>query len=193
MLLTNITYPFLLRSCISFFHIMYEKKCLYAPVPKFHWPLKNLFFRLSQLIAPVFQPTFGSNLSTYSSLFCHSHMRLCVYQGPEIGAEYSYLLRTLTCSYPICQKLKYYNHNNWGPVICKMMRRFEIWPQNINQITYDPLLDKNFDNFAISVFFQFSTGFLPQKGVKCYSISISRPNLNPLIILHIKGPQYLWF
>ena len=35
------------------------------------------------------------------------------------------------------------NNIKWGPKRCEMMTGFQIWPQNSNRITFDPLLDKN--------------------------------------------------
>ena len=32
------------------------------------------------------------------------------------------------------------NDVKWGPITCKMMRGFRIWPQNSNRITFDHLL-----------------------------------------------------
>ena len=37
------------------------------------------------------------------------------------------------------KKSKCENHAKCGPTICKMMRGFEIWPQNSNRIIIDPL------------------------------------------------------
>ena len=74
------------------------------------------------------------------------------------------------------QKSKCKNHVKWGPIICKMMPGFQIWPQNSNRITFDLLWAKklskigkipdlaNFDIFC-------------QKGGKCYPIWIMRPDL----------------
>ena len=42
-----------------------------------------------------------------------------------------------------------------------------------------PFLDKNCWQFCFISILPISTGFLPKKEVKCYSISISRPNLEP--------------
>ena len=40
------------------------------------------------------------------------------------------------------KKSKCKNHIKWGLIMCKMMRGFQIWPQNSNQITCDPFLAK---------------------------------------------------
>ena len=37
------------------------------------------------------------------------------------------------------KKSKSENRIRLGPIICKMMRGFQIWPQNSNPITFDPL------------------------------------------------------
>ena len=38
------------------------------------------------------------------------------------------------------KKSKSENCIKWGPKICRMTRGFQIWPQNSNRITFDPLL-----------------------------------------------------
>ena len=35
---------------------------------------------------------------------------------------------------------EYGNHIKWVSKRCYMMRGFEVWPQNSNRITFDPLL-----------------------------------------------------
>ena len=37
------------------------------------------------------------------------------------------------------QKRKWENNFKWGPKRCKMMRGFQIWSHNSNQITFDRL------------------------------------------------------
>ena len=37
------------------------------------------------------------------------------------------------------QKSDFENRINWGSVMCKMTRRFQIWPQISDQITFEPL------------------------------------------------------
>ena len=59
-----------------------------------------------------------------------------------------------------------------------MMRGFQNWSRNSNQITFDSFFgqktDGNWQNTRFSPFWQL---FLAQKGVKCYLIWIRRPDL----------------
>ena len=57
------------------------------------------------------------------------------------------------------------------------MRGFHIWPQNSNKITFDPLFgQKPAENRLNRIYCQLSTVF-GKKGVRCYPISIRRPDL----------------
>ena len=51
-------------------------------------------------------------------------------------------------------------------MMCKMMRRFQIWPQNSNRITYDPFFGKKTSNSSKvhTRFSQFSTVFWSIRG-----------------------------
>ena len=72
-------------------------------------------------------------------------------------------------------KLKCENHTKSGPKRCEMMRGFQIWPQNKNRISFDPLFaPKTVENRLNRVLRQLSTVFGPKMG-KCYSIWILRP------------------
>ena len=58
-----------------------------------------------------------------------------------------------------------------------MMRGFQIWSQNSNWIPFDPLFgQKTVENRLIGYFANFRR-FFGEKGVKCYSIRILRPDL----------------
>ena len=46
------------------------------------------------------------------------------------------------------QKSKCKNHIKWGSKKCKMMRGFQIWLQNSNQVTFDPFWQKNCQKLA---------------------------------------------
>ena len=72
------------------------------------------------------------------------------------------------------KKSKCENLNNFGPKISEMMRGFQIWPQNSNLITFDPLFgQKTVENRDIFK----NPSFLAKKGVKYYPIWILRPGL----------------
>ena len=86
--------------------------------------------------------------------------------------------RKCVCS----RKIKMWKLFQMGPIICKMMWGFQNWAQNSNRITFDPLFSKKklpnlgifFKNhYKIARF----DSFFGQKGVKCYSIWILRPDL----------------
>ena len=78
------------------------------------------------------------------------------------------------------KKSKSENRIRLGPIICKMMRGFQIWPQNSNPITFDPLFgqktveSRDFWKNPQKIFRDSS--FLAKKGVKFYPISILRPD-----------------
>ena len=56
------------------------------------------------------------------------------------------------------------------------MRGFQIWSQNSDSMTFDPLLEKNGQKQTISGNLPVFDRFLP-KGVKFYPIRILRPDL----------------
>ena len=61
--------------------------------------------------------------------------------------------------------------------ICKMMRGFQIWPQNSNGIRFDHFLAKKLQNGINRVFCQHPTVFWVKKLFKSYPIWILRPDL----------------
>ena len=74
-------------------------------------------------------------------------------------------------------KIKMWKSCQIGPKISKMMKWFQIWPQNVSRITFDPFFgQKTFEYWQNTRFSQFSAVFFYQKGVKCYPIGIPRPN-----------------
>ena len=53
------------------------------------------------------------------------------------------------------KKSKFENHIKWGSKICQMMRGFQIWHRNSNQITFDPFFgQKNDENWQKPFFGQ---------------------------------------
>ena len=59
------------------------------------------------------------------------------------------------------QKIKMCKSQQMGPIICKMMRGFQIWPHNSNTITFDPFFGQKTAKFSkIFLFWR----FLGQKG-----------------------------
>ena len=57
------------------------------------------------------------------------------------------------------QKIKCVNHIKWEPIIRQIIRKFQIWPQNLNRITFYPLFGhksvENMDIFKNPYFRQF--------------------------------------
>ena len=77
-----------------------------------------------------------------------------------------------------------------GPKISKMIKGFQIWPQNSNRITFDPIFgQKTVENRDIfkNPFFDI---FFGQKGVKYYPISVLRPDLESSHHFGYYGPQF---
>ena len=68
------------------------------------------------------------------------------------------------------EKSKFENHIESGPITYKMMRRFQIWPQNSNWMRFEPLFGRKtvesrdalgiFENIPI-----FDSFFLPKRGL----------------------------
>ena len=82
----------------------------------------------------------------------------------------------------------------WGPKICRMMRGFQIWPQNSNRITYDPIFGQNIiKNWLKRIFCQLSTVFRPKKGSNGIRFEFGGQMWNFLIILHILSPHLIHF
>ena len=40
------------------------------------------------------------------------------------------------------------DHVKWGHILRKMIRGFQIWPQNSNRITFDPFLGQKLSNLG---------------------------------------------
>ena len=60
-----------------------------------------------------------------------------------------------------------------GLIICKMMRGFQIWPQNSNRITFDPPFGqklKSRDLWKNPKKIPRFDSFFAKKGIKCYPI-----------------------
>ena len=98
------------------------------------------------------------------------------------------------------KKSKCENHVKSGPIICKMMRGVQIWPQNSNRITFDPFLGQKLSNLEIFLeIFWFSRdfdSFFGQKGgSNIIPFELCGQIWNPLIILHtsIIGTHLKWF
>ena len=63
------------------------------------------------------------------------------------------------------KKSKCENHIKWGIIICKMMRGFQIWTQNSNRITFDPLFgQKTVKNGLNGYLTNFRVFFWPKRG-----------------------------
>ena len=76
------------------------------------------------------------------------------------------------------KKWKCESHFKWEPIICKIMRGFQVWPQNSNRITFDPLFGQKLSKIGTFHKSLFSTLFFAKNGVKCYPIWILRPDLH---------------
>ena len=92
---------------------------------------------------------------------------------------------------------KFENYIKWEPMICRLTRGFWIWPQNWNRIKFDPLLGQKNSNLKIFWgFFQKSldlTVFWPNRGSNVIGFELCGQIWNPLIILHIIGPNLVRF
>ena len=71
------------------------------------------------------------------------------------------------------KKSKYVNFYRLGYGSCKMMRGFQIWSQNLNWITFEPVLGKKCQQWAKYLF----DSLFGQKGVQLHLIKILRPDL----------------
>ena len=92
------------------------------------------------------------------------------------------------------KKSKCENYAKMGPIICSMTRGFQIWSQNSNRIIFDPIFgQKTVKNPPYWVFCHFWTVFRPKKGSNIIRFEFRDQIWNPLIILHILGPNLIQF
>ena len=69
---------------------------------------------------------------------------------------------------------------------------FQIWPQNKNQIIFDPpLWKKKLENSLNRTFYQFSTVF-SKKGVESYQNWIMRPDFKTSYFTYVRS-HFIWF
>ena len=121
------------------------------------------------------------------------HVARCSYDFimPRIYGNTFACFIFLKFSSPPCHwQPKFWNHNGgsknkvlaifsfWLSQRCALMRAFQIWSQNWNWITSDPIFGpKTIENWQNTLSYQFLTVFIGQNGVKCYPIPILRPDL----------------
>ena len=81
------------------------------------------------------------------------------------------------------------------PKICKTMRGFQIWPQNSNQLRFEPFFfwPKTVGNWQNTQFSPFWQLFWPEKGSNLIRFQFWGQIWSPLIILHILGTDLIWF
>ena len=92
----------------------------------------------------------------------------------------------------VSRKIKMRKLFQMGPIICKMIRVFQIWPRNSNRITFDPLFlqkktvkSRDFFFSKITIKSLDLTVFLAKRGSNVIRFEFYGQIWNPRIILHI--------